>query len=125
MNLAIAAAELRLQELARLKDALVPRLEVLRSMTTQGFRSVIADMLQRFGHAIETDPNASFLVTTKDGRKFVTACAAPADLTPTGTRDLARLHEAVIAANAQRGFFIPRAASPARPSNTPKAHRLI
>jgi len=25
---------------------------------------------------------------------------------PTGTRDLARLHDAVIAANAERGFFI-------------------
>ena len=60
MNFAIAAAELRLQEIARLKDALVPRLEALRSMTTQGFRSVIADMLERFGHAIETDPNAIF-----------------------------------------------------------------
>ena len=45
-------------------------------------------------------------MTTKAGRKFVTACATPADLIPTGTRDLARLHDAVIAANAQRGFFI-------------------
>ena len=46
------------------------------------------------------------LVTTKAGQKFVTACATPADLIPTGTRDLARLHDAVIAANAERGFFI-------------------
>jgi hypothetical protein len=106
MNFAAPAAKLRRQEIARLSDALTPRLEALRSMTTQGFRSVIAAMLERFGHAIETDPNAHFLVTTKAGRKFVTACARPADLTPTGTRDLARLHEAVIAANAQRGFFV-------------------
>jgi hypothetical protein len=106
VNFAIAAAELRRQEIARLTDALVPRLEALRSMTAPAFRSVIAEMLERFGHTIETDPNANFLVTTKQGRKFVTACATPADPTPTGTRDLARLHDGVIAANAERGFFI-------------------
>jgi hypothetical protein len=106
MNIAAAAAELRLQEIARLKDALVPRLEALRSMTVPAFRNVIAEMLKRFGHEIETDPNARFLVTTKAGRKFMTACATPTDLIPTGTRDLAHLHDAVIAANAQRGFFI-------------------
>ena len=106
MNFAAAAAELRQQEIARLTDALVPRLEALRSMTAPAFRWTVAAMLQRFGHEIETDPNARFLVTTKAGRKFVTACATPTDLIPTGTRDLAQLHEAVIAANAERGFFI-------------------
>jgi hypothetical protein len=107
VNFSAPADELRRQEIARLKDALVPRLEALRSMTTEGFRTVIAEMLERFGHAIETDPNANFLVTTKAGQKFVTACATPADPTPTGTRDLARLHhDGVIAANAERGFFI-------------------
>jgi Restriction endonuclease len=106
MNFAAAADQLRKQEIARLRDALVPRLEALRSMTAPAFRTVIADMLERFGHTIVTDPNTADFVTTKQGRKFVTACAAPADPTPTGTRDLARLHEAVIAANAERGYFI-------------------
>jgi ElaB/YqjD/DUF883 family membrane-anchored ribosome-binding protein len=53
MNFAAPAAKLRRQEIARLTDALTPRLEALRSMTTQGFRTVIAAMLERFGHAIE------------------------------------------------------------------------
>src|SRR5271154_1092728 len=106
MNFAAAAAELRRQEIARLKDALVPRLEALRSMTAPAFLSVIAEMLERFGHTIVTDPNTADFVTTKNGRKFVTACATPADSTPTGTRDLARLHDAVIVANAESGYFI-------------------
>ena len=42
MNLAVNAAELRLQEIARIKAALVPRLEALRSMTAPEFRTVIA-----------------------------------------------------------------------------------
>src|SRR5271170_5003001 len=105
-NFAAAADELRQQEIARLTDALVPRLETLRSMTAPAFRSTVAAMLERFGHAIITDPSAPELVTTKAGRKFITACATPAELMPTGTRDLARLHDAVIAANAERGFFI-------------------
>jgi hypothetical protein len=67
-------------------------------MTVPAFRSVIAEMLERFGHTIVTDPNTADFVTTKNGRKFVTACATPAEVIPTGTRDLARLHDAVIAA---------------------------
>jgi hypothetical protein len=106
------AAELRQQEIARLADALVPRLEALRSMTTQDFRSVVALMLERFGHTIISNPEAPDLVSSKLEvgskleKKFITACARPTDLAPTGRRDLARLHDAVIAANAQRGFFI-------------------
>jgi hypothetical protein len=98
--------ELRRHEIARLSDAVVPRLDQLRRMTPQEFRAVIADMLQRFGHTIINDPTAPELVTTKAQQKFITVCAAPAELAPTGTRELARLHDAVIAANAARGFFI-------------------
>jgi HJR/Mrr/RecB family endonuclease len=83
-----------------------PRIEALRAMTPPAFRAVVALMLERFGHAIITDPTAPDLVTSRDGRKFVTACARPADPAPTATREIARLHDAVIAANAQRGFFI-------------------
>ena len=46
MNLAVSAAELRLQEIARIKAALVPRLEASRSMTAPEFRTVIAETLQ-------------------------------------------------------------------------------
>jgi hypothetical protein len=100
----VAADELRRQELARLSDALVPRIEALRSMTHAGFRETVALMLERFGHTIIT--HAPELVTSKAGRKFVVACAPPSDPAATGTPALARLHDAVVAANAQRGFFI-------------------
>jgi hypothetical protein len=122
-NFAAAADELRRQEIARLSDALTPRIEALRSMTPQAFRATVALMLERFGHTIISNPEAPELVTSKAGQKFITACARPADLTPTGTRDLARLHDAVVAVNAQRGFFITaRSPSPTRPRNTPRAH---
>lgn len=106
MNFAAAADELRQQEFARLTDALVPRIEALRMMTPPAFRATVAVMLERFGHTIIGNPEAPELVTARGGQKFLTACARPADLTSTGTRDLARLHEAVITANAQRGFFV-------------------
>src|SRR5271168_4015748 len=98
-NFAAAADELRRQEIARLSDALTPRIEALRAMTPQAFRSVIALMLERFGHMIISNPEAPELVTSKLDKKFVTACARPAHLESTGTRDLVRLHDAVIAAN--------------------------
>jgi Restriction endonuclease len=75
-------------------------------MTPPAFRIIVAAVLGRFGHEIVTDPSAPDLVTTKAGRKFITACATPADPTPAGMRDIARLHDAGIAANAERGFFI-------------------
>ena len=45
-------------------------------------------------------------MTTKNGKKFVTACAPPAQITPTGMNDLGPLHQAVLNTNAERGFFI-------------------
>src|SRR5690242_19271496 len=80
LNFAAPAAELRQQEIARLRDALTPRLESLRSMTPTAFGAELAAMWERFGHAIINDPAARELVhTSKQGRKFVTAYAAPAD----------------------------------------------
>ena len=104
MNFATTSAELQQQEIARLKDATVPRLEALCSMTPPAFREVLAAMWERFGHVIVT--TAPNLVTTKNGRKFITACARPTDPTPTGAPDLARLHQTVIAANAARGIYV-------------------
>lgn len=107
MNFAAAAAELRQQEISRLSDAIVPRLEAMRRMTPETFRALIADMLQRFGHHIVNDPTAPDLITTKGEKKFVTRCAVPTDLKPISTRELAAFHiDAVIGANAERGYFI-------------------
>src|ERR1700730_6510828 len=103
----IPAADLRQQEIARLTDAIVPRLEAMRRMTPETFRALIADMLQRFGHHIVNDPTAPDLITTKGEKKFVTRCAAPTDLKPISTRELEAFHsDAVLAANAERGYFI-------------------
>jgi hypothetical protein len=113
MKFAAAADELRRREIARLADAVTPTLEGLRSLTPPPFRAQIALMMERLGHTIVTDPAAPDLVTTKAGRKFVTACAVPTDLAPTAARDLKRLHEAVIAANAEGGIFVtPRGFTP-------------
>jgi hypothetical protein len=48
-------------------------------MTPPAFRKVIALMLSRFGHDVITDDDAPNLITSKAGRKFITACARPAD----------------------------------------------
>ena len=106
MNFVAAAAELRQQEIVRLRAALVPRPDQLRRMTLPVFGALIADMLQRFDHAIVTYPRARHLVTTKGGKKFITECAPPTEIMPIGIPAIARLHDAVIAASAERGSFI-------------------
>jgi Restriction endonuclease len=106
MNFATAANQLREQEFARIIAAVPPTLESLRSLTPAAFRVQIALMMERLGHAIITEPGTADLVTTKDGRKFITACATPADLMPTAPRDLKRLHQAVIAGNAEGGIHV-------------------
>lgn len=53
-----------------------------------------------------TDPAAPHLILTKNGRKYIVACARPSDMALTQTRDLARLHMAVVDANADAGFYI-------------------
>lgn len=109
MNFTDAAAALQRQEIARLRDAVVPRLDTLRAMPPPAFRDVIAVMWQRFGHEIITGPAMAELVTTKDGRKFISACVPAADPI---TRDIAYLHQAVIDAKADHGFYItPRSFS--------------
>jgi hypothetical protein len=105
MKFTVAAAELRCAEITRLSDAIVSHLEIMRRMTPEAFRGLIAGMLERFGHQIVMGPTAPDLMTTKDGKKFITDCAAPTDIVPTGTRKLVRLHDAVIAANAAWGFY--------------------
>jgi hypothetical protein len=106
MSFAAAAAELRRQEIARLSEYVTPPIEAFRSLTPGPLREQIALMMERLGHTIVTDPTAPDLVTIKDGGKRIVACATPSDPAPTGTRAIARLHDAVIAANAQRGIFV-------------------
>jgi hypothetical protein len=102
----LAADELRRQEFTRMADAVPPSLEALRSLAPAPFRAEIALMLERLGYLVIAEASAHDLVVTKDGRKHIVACATPADPEPTRTRDLARLHDAVVAANAHSGFFV-------------------
>jgi hypothetical protein len=111
MNFAAAADDLHRQEFARLAEAVTPRLEAFRSMTASGFRNEIALMLERVGHAMIT--STPELVTVKNARKYITACAVPTDPAPTRMPALRRLHEAIVAANAARGFYVtPRGFTP-------------
>lgn len=106
VNLQLAADELRAREFARLAATVTPRLDMLRSMSLGAFRSQVAMMMERLGHSLVTDPSAADLVTIKDGEKFIVACARPGEIAATPRRDLARLHDAVVAGNAKAGLFI-------------------
>jgi hypothetical protein len=111
MNFAVAADELHRQEFARLAAAVTPRIEAFRSMTRDIFREEIAAMLERLGHMLISA--GGDIVTVKDGRKYLTACAEPTEPTPTKTPAVRRLHEAVVAAGAARGFYVtPRGFTP-------------
>jgi hypothetical protein len=104
MTFAAAADELRQQEFARLSAAITPRIEAFRSMTADEFRNEVAQMLERLGHTLIT--GAGDIITTKEGRKYITACATPTDPAPTKAGALRRLHQAVVAHGAARGFYV-------------------
>jgi hypothetical protein len=106
MNFSALADELRRREFARLADALTPRPERLRSMTPGELRTETAIMWERLGHRLVTGLDAPELVTIKGERKFITTCANPAELTPTGSAALRRLRDRVVAASAERGFYV-------------------
>ena len=106
MNFDALADELHRQEFARLAAAVTPRPETLRSMTPDALRDEIAIMWERLGHTVITSPSASEIVTTKGERKFVTMCANPTDLTPTGSGAVRRLRDRVVAVSAERGFYV-------------------
>jgi hypothetical protein len=101
-----AAAALREQEFVRLAAGVVPTLESLRSLTPEPFRAQVATMLERFGYELVIGERAATLVAVKDGRKYIIAVAPPAEHAPTSIRELARLHAAVVDANAAAGFFV-------------------
>jgi hypothetical protein len=70
-----------------------------------------AQMLDRLGHTVIS--SVSDIVTTKEGRKYITACATPTDQALTKTAALRRLHDAIVAGNATRGFYVtPRGFTP-------------
>jgi hypothetical protein len=80
-------------------------------------------MLERLGHTVIS--SVGDIVTTKDGCKYITSCATPTDQTPTKALALRRLHDAVIAANAARGFYVtPRSFTP-EAEHYGRARRLI
>jgi Restriction endonuclease len=104
MNFAAASNQLWKREFDRLSDTVTPRIEALRSLTLSAFRTEISLMLERLGHSIITP--APELVTTKGGRKYVTHSANPLDAAPTKSPAIARLHAAVVTANAAGGFYV-------------------
>jgi len=109
-DLVLAAEELRRREFGRLAEAVTPRIEAYRSMTADAFRNEIAQMLERLGHTVVS--SIGDLVTTKDGRKYVIACARPLD-GATKAPALRRLHDTVVAAGAARGIYVtPRTFTP-------------
>jgi hypothetical protein len=111
MNLNDLADELLRQEFARLKDAQTPRIEAFCSMTRGGLFDEIASMMERLNHElIAVSPD---ILTVKDGRKYLTHCANPADLAPVRMPAVRRLHEAVVAASAFKGIYVtPRSFTP-------------
>lgn len=99
------ADQLRAQEFARLADALPPTLDALRALTPGPFREAVGALFDWLGYAVMA-PAASNLVMTKDGRKYIVACAPPAQVEPTRTHALAHLHAAITAASAQAGYYV-------------------
>jgi hypothetical protein len=100
-----AAAELRQQECARLSAAVTPRVEAFRSVTRDILRDQVVQMPERLGHTLISAAGGD-IVTTKEGRKYITACADPCDRDPTKAPALRRLHDAVVFASAAHGFYV-------------------
>src|SRR5262245_28712507 len=90
--------------------AVTPRIAAFCLMR-EGFRDQTALMMERLSHEIITV--SPWLVTVKEGRKCVTACANPADLAPVKMPAIARLHDAVVEAGAYKGIYVtPRSFTP-------------
>src|ERR1700733_557981 len=100
----LAANALRQQEIRRLSELTVPRLEALRSLTVPALREIVASMLERLGQTLITV--APHIVSLKDGRKFITFCDDPLDPDPVKIPSLRRLHDTIVVANAQQGFLV-------------------
>jgi hypothetical protein len=101
------ADRLRQQEFARLADALPPTLAVLRSLTPGPFGAEeVGSMFERLGYTVITHATARDFVMTKEGSKYLVACALPAHVEPTRMQELARLHSAITAASAKAGYYV-------------------
>jgi hypothetical protein len=101
-----AADELHRQEFARLADAVTPRPEALRSMSADALRDEIAGMWERLGHTVINSLAAPEIVTIKGERKFITMYANPSAPDPTRSGAVRQLRERVVAASAERGFYV-------------------
>jgi hypothetical protein len=104
MKFTAAFEEMKRREYARLAAAVTPRIEAFCSMTFDELGDQLASMFERLGHTvITTRPE---LVTERNGRKYVIAWATPTDHAPVKTPALKRLRDAVVAANAVKGFYV-------------------
>jgi hypothetical protein len=97
---------LRQREFARLAAATVPTLATLRFLNPTQLRARVAGMLERLGYELLTPETADDLLAIKDGQKYVVACASTSDPLPTQANHLTGLHQAIIATNAARGFYV-------------------
>ncbi|MFL9935414.1 restriction endonuclease [Paraburkholderia sp. RL18-103-BIB-C] len=105
-DFARAADQLRQEEFARLSRAIVPTVESLRLLHGPELRGLVVSVLDRSGYEVQTAPDAGNLVTTKDEKKYLVAIAPRNSSASIPVRDLMRLHDAVIEANAAEGFFV-------------------
>jgi hypothetical protein len=65
-------------------------------------------MFERLGYGMLTAGTANDLLPVKEGQKQVVAFAATTDPPPTQANHLARLHQAIVAANTATGFYATR-----------------
>jgi hypothetical protein len=102
------ADELHREEFSRLAYAVTPRPEALRAMTADALRDEIAATWQRLGHTVINSLAAPETVTIKGERKFITMYANPSAPDATRSGAVWQLRDRVVAANAERGFYVLR-----------------
>src|ERR1700758_4545727 len=106
MKFDAAADELYRREYARFAAAVTPRPEQLRSLPASALRLQAAALWDALGHDIINAPDAAELVHLRDGHKYLTICGNPVDPAPAKASALRRLRDRIVAAGAERGFYI-------------------
>ncbi|CAB3802585.1 hypothetical protein LMG28614_05650 [Paraburkholderia ultramafica] len=86
--------------------AVVPTLESLQFLSGQQFRAVVGTMLERLGHELLTSETTVYMLTRKNGQKYVVACALPSHRNATSLTQVKQLHDAILTANAISGYYV-------------------